>query len=420
MRLLLSACRDKANFAGMIKIGVLREGKVPRDSRVVLTPQQVASLALANPDARFIVQPSEFRCYRNEEYSRLGIELQEDLSQCDVLLGVKEVPPAQLLPEKTYLFFSHTIKKQAQNRALLQTILQKKVQLIDWETLTDEQGRRVIAFGRWAGIVGAHNALWTWGKRSDAFHLPRAYEARDYAALLESYPRIAIPPVKILVSGGGRVAQGAEEVLKRAGIKKLSSEEFLQLKKPAKTVYAAVDCPDFYQRKDGEAFDWQHFFTNPDQYSSTFTPYWKATDLFINAIYWDPRAPRFFELEDLKSPEFRIRVIADITCDIDGSVPTTVKATTIAQPLFGTELLSGRMSASTFGGQVLTTMSIDNLPNELPRDASEAFGEQFSTVVWPELLNADQSAMIRKACIAKNGQLTPAYAHLQDYVDSKS
>lgn len=401
----------------MIKIGLMREGKVPRDSRAVLSPQQIVELNAQDPEVEFVVQPSPFRCFSDEEYQQAGIALQEDLSDCQVLLGVKEVPVKQLIPNKIYFFFSHTIKKQPYNRDLLKAILEQNIRLIDWETITDDQGRRVIAFGRWAGIVGGHNALWTWGKRSGAYNLPRAIELVDFSDLVKSYAGIRIPAFKTVITGAGRVAQGAEEMLIQAGIRKVDHQEFLSTKKPTEAIYTIVDCPDFYKRKDGQDFDWKHFFANPAEYESSFQPYLKASDMLINAIYWDPAAPRFFSLDDMKSPDFKIRVIADITCDINGSIPTTAKATTIAEPLFGTDMLTGAMSASNFGGQILTTMSIDNLPNELPRDASEAFGVQFSQQVWPELRSTENSAMLRRACIARDGQLTPAYAYLQDYVN---
>lgn len=408
-----------AIFAAMIKLGLLREGKVPKDSRAVLSPEQMATLQREDDGLRFVVQPSEIRCFQDAEYEKAGISLQEDLSDCDILLGVKEVPVKLLQDNKTYFFFSHTIKKQPHNRDLLRAVLQKNIRLIDWETLTDDQDRRVIAFGRWAGIVGGHNALWTWGKRSDKFHLPRAYECRDYAALLSSYRNLSLPPFKTVIAGGGRVAKGAEEVLRHAGVELVSPEAFLQTKKPDRAIYTMLDCPDFYRRTADGGFEWSDFFKHPSTYESSFAPYLAATDLLINAIYWDPAAPRFFTREQMKASDFRIRVIADITCDIDGSIPTTVKATTISEPLFGTELLSGAMSSSLFGGQILTTMSIDNLPNELPRDASEAFGRQFGEKVWPEIRKPEQSAMLARACIARDGALTPRYAYLQDYVEGQ-
>ena len=407
---------DRGIFAAMLTIGLLREGKVPRDSRVALTPAQVAALAAAHPEITFLVQPADFRCYADQEYRDAGIQVQEDVSACDVLLGVKEVPVGQLIGGKTYFIFSHTIKKQPHNRELLRAVLDKKVRLIDWETLTDEQGRRVIAFGRWAGIVGGHNALWTWGVRSDAYRLPRAYECKDFEALKQTYAGIKLPAFKILLAGGGRVAQGTEEVLQAAGVLKISPEQFLATGKPEQAVYTSLDCPDFYRRKDDQPFDWQHFFKHPAEYESAFAPYRKATDLFINAIYWDPAAPRFFDKADMLKPDFRIRVIADITCDINGSVPSTVKSTTIAEPLFGTDLVTGGMTGQLFGGQILTTMSIDNLPNELPRDASQAFGAQFSEQVWPELLKPEDSRMLAKACLARDGELNEPFLYLADYV----
>ncbi|MFT7589666.1 MAG: saccharopine dehydrogenase (NAD+, L-lysine-forming), partial [Limisphaerales bacterium] len=346
-----------------------------------------------------------------------GISLQEDMMDRDVLLGVKEVPKENLLADKTYFFFSHTIKAQPYNRSLLQTILAKKIRLVDWETLTNEKGQRVIAFGRWAGIVGAHNGLWTWGKRTEKYSLPRANSVKDFAELKSIYKNTKFSALKIVLTGGGRVAGGAKEVLDAAGITQVSKEEFLATPKPSEAIYIALDCPDFYQRKTDQGFDWQEFFKSPELYEGTFAPYSKAADLLINAIYWDPAAPVFFTAKDMAASEFRIRTIADITCDINGSVPSTTRATTIADPLYGFNVKTGDDNSTPHGEDILDVMSIDNLPNELPRDASAAFGEQFSTSVWPEL--QVMSSMIDRASIAVDGALGKPFNYLQDFVDGE-
>ena len=401
-----------------MKIGVIREGKTPPDSRVPLTPAQCRQFQEKFPQIDLAVQPSEGRCYSDEEYQEAGIRMQRDMSDRDVLLGVKEVPIDQLLDKKMYFFFSHTIKAQPYNQGLLQAMVRQGIQMVDWETLTDDKGRRVIAFGRWAGIVGAHNGLWTWGQRTGAFSLPRAKDCRDFAELKSHYQGITWPPIKIALSGGGRVTGGSIEVLEAAGIRRVSPQEFLN-QDFDEAVYAQLDCPDIYRKRgsDGsEDFDFPHFFGNPGDYEGIFEPYTRVADLFINAIYWDPAAPVFFTREDMQRDDFRIRVIADITCDIEGSVPSTLRATTIPEPLYGYDPQSGS-EVEPHGDAVIDTMSIDNLPNELPRDASEAFGDQFLEFVASELLEG--GSMIDGATICRKGALNAPFEYLRDYLEGR-
>lgn len=401
----------------MVRIGIIREGKTPQDARVPLNPQQAAHLA-AELDAEVRVQPSPHRCFSDDEYRRAGLTVTEDLGPCEVLLGVKEVPIEELHNGKTHFFFSHTIKAQPYNRTLLQTVLERKVRLVDWETLTNEMGQRVIAFGRWAGIVGAHNALWTWGQRSGAYSLPRAKDVVDYAALKTHYEGKRWPPFKIVVTGNGRVAKGAMEVLDHSGIRKVSPAEFRETPAFGEAVYTQLYGADLYAPADGSAYVREDFYAHPDRYQRRFESYLPTTDIFINAIYWDPAAPVFWTLEEMASPDFRIRAIADITCDIEGSVPSTTKASTIADPVFGWDLAAGREADSPYGENTATVMSIDNLPNELPRDASTAFGEQFLAEVWPALREGLEHPRILRATIALNGSLNAPYHYLEGFVRS--
>ena len=399
----------------MIRIGIIREGKVPQDARVPLTPKQAAALA-AEPDVDVVVQASPHRCYRDEEYKALGLRLVEDVSDRDILLGVKEVPIPELQAGKTHFFFSHTIKAQPYNRGLLRAVLAQDIRLVDWETLTDDAGKRVIAFGRWAGIVGAHNALWSWGIRTGTYSLDRAMESHDYAALRAVYGATTFPSFRAVVTGGGRVAQGAWELLDAAGIRRISPADFLAGSYASEPVYTTLDCPELYARRSDGGFEWSEFFDQPSAYEGRFAPYAKAADIMINAVYWDPAAPVFFTRDEMADPGFRIRGIADITCDIEGSVPSTVRATTIADPLYGWELDRQTEIEAVSGDRVVTVMSIDNLPNELPRDASEAFGEQFVSQVWPSLKRGVSDPMIDRASIAVDGLLNTPYAYLADYV----
>ncbi|MEM9917839.1 MAG: NAD(P)-dependent oxidoreductase [Bacteroidota bacterium] len=399
-----------------MKIGIIREGKTPPDSRVPLSPQQCAVLQ-KEQHIDLIVQPSTGRCFSDQDYLNAGVRLSEDLSDRDLLLGVKEVPIELLIPEKTYCFFSHTIKEQAYNRSLLQAILQKNIQLVDYEVLTNEKGRRLIAFGKFAGMVGAHNALLTYGKRSGQPALKRMRDHRDYAEAVQNYKNTVFPAVKIVLTGNGRVANGAALVLQDMGIRKIEPQDFLQLSVVNETVFTQLECRDYAARKDGSAFKKQDFYERPDLFESTFRPYTQLADIMINGIYWDNRAPAFFTKEEMKEADFRIKVIADVTCDIApmSSIPSTLRPSTIADPFFGYDPASEKETAP-FQAHTVDMMTIDNLPNELPRDASVAFGEQFMQHILPEFLGAKNTGVIERATVAINGQLGKHFQYLEDYV----
>lgn len=395
-----------------LKLGIIREGKTPPDERVPLTPDQAAQLN-SREDVDVKVQRSPIRCFKDEAYEAGGLPLVNDIGGQDVLLGVKEVPIEELIPNRTYLFFSHTIKEQPYNRELLQAILKKDIHLIDYEVLTDEQGRRVIAFGRWAGIVGAHNGLWAYAQRSGSYQLKRAHEYGDFETMKNAYKEVKLPPMKIVLTGGGRVSGGAAEVLNAIGVERVDAETFAKGKFD-KPVYVQLDADKLYHRKDGENFSFQHFFEHPGAYACDFSPYYSEADLMINGIFWDPEAPVFFTKADMSRDNFDIKVIADITCDIEGSVPSTIRPSTIDEPLYGFHTQKFE-ECDAFDQDAVTVMAIDNLPNELPRDASTAFGEQLVTHVIPELLKED-SDMIRRATIAQDGKLGPHFQYLRGYV----
>ncbi len=400
-----------------MKIGLIREGKNPPDSRAPLTPQQCVFIT-ENYPVEMAVQPSPGRCYADEEYREAGVVLQESLDDCDVLLGVKEVPVDQLIHRKTYLFFSHTIKEQVYNRKLLQTILQKKIQLIDYEVLTNEDGERLIAFGRFAGMVGAHNALYTHGERSGAFHLKRMKDCVDYAEAQKLYQTIHFPPIKIVLTGAGRVGRGAAEVLHDMGIREVSAEDFLE-KTFDEAIFTQLHSRDYVAHNSEHPLEKRHFHSHPEQYHSTFAAYAQTADIFINGIYWDSRSPAFFTREEMVEPNFRLQVIADVTCDLApiSSVPSTLRASTIAQPVFGYDPKTG-LEIAPYSPHGIDMMTIDNLPNEMPRDASRAFGEMFILRVLPEFFKP-KSSILERATIAKEGQLAKYFAYLQNYVDGK-
>lgn len=399
-----------------MKVGILREGKAKSDTRVALTPKQCRDLQDKYRELQIFVQPSQERCFSDEEYQSQGIPIKEDLSECELLLGVKEVPISMLLPQKTYLFFSHTIKKQPYNRELLRSILQEKIRLIDYECLRDEHGKRVIAFGRWAGIVGAHNAILTWGRREGKFNLKPMHECHDWAEAQSYYQNLPLANIKVVVTGEGRVANGATEVLDLMKIKRISPQAFLD-EKFNEPVYTQLGVKDMYRKEGSPSFDESHYYQHPEQYISIFDPYTHTANIMVNGIYWDKRIPVFFSKEDMKRKDFTIRIIADVTCDIapDSSIPSTIRASSIVKPIYGYDPLSSK-ETEPFQDRCIDVMAVDNLPNELPRDASEDFGNQLISKVWSQL-NQTDSRMIYQGTIALDGDLNKPYEYLKDYVN---
>jgi saccharopine dehydrogenase (NAD+, L-lysine forming) len=400
-----------------MKIGIIREGKVPPDNRVVLTPRQCAFL-MRNYAVQIVVEPSSIRCYPDAEYVNEGVAVTNNLSDCDMLLGIKEVPITQLMPDKTYFFFSHTVKKQVYNRTLLQTVLQKNIKLIDYELLTDDHGLRLIAFGRYAGMVGAHNGMLAYGTRTGAYSMMRMKDLHDYAQARKMYQTIQLPPVRVVVTGTGRVASGAVEVLRDLGLKQVTPSNFLN-KNFNTAIFTQLSAREYVERKDGLSFKKIDFYAHPNRYKSSFAPFYQKTDIFINGIFYDKKAPMFFTLEEMQQPAFKIKTIADISCDLMpySSVPSTIRATTIAEPFYGFDPVLNQEIAP-FQEKSIDMMTIDNLPNELPRDASEFFGTQFMDNILPEILKAKDSIVLHRATIAEKGKLTEKYHYLQDYVDN--
>ena len=398
-----------------IKLGILREGKVPPDKRVPFTPLQAEEIEQRYPHVKVIVQPSAVRCFEDSEYAKLDLEVRENLQDCDILMGIKEVQIPDLIPGKTYLFFSHTIKKQPYNKKLLQEIIKKKIQLIDYETLKDKFGNRIVAFGRYAGIVGAYNGLMTYGKRYKKFSIRRAYECFDINDLKIELRKVQLPPLKIVLTGAGRVAKGAMETLDTAGIRKVSATDFLH-KNFDVPVYTQLSSAEYHTRKEGGHFNREEFHQHPERYDSTFGRFTKVTDVLLAGAYWNPKAPILFTKADMRQAEFKIKVIADITCDINGSVPSTIKASTIDNPLYDYDPFSESAKPALSDEKYITVMSVDNLPCELPRSASEEFGRDLIDKILPALIIKDVDGVIKRAMIAKNGHLTENFTYLTDYI----
>lgn len=397
----------------MTTIGILRETKSPPDKRVALTPDQIVEVERTFLNCKCIVQPSDIRGFSDDEYRSKGITVQDDVSKCDILIGVKEVDINALLPDRTYIFFSHTAKEQPHNKKLIQAILKKKITLIDYEYLTDDNNIRLVAFGRWAGIVGGYNGLRAYGLRNKHFTLKPAYQCFDKKGLFRELEKVLLPPVKLLITGGGRVASGVKEVLEQLKIKQVSPRVFLN-NTTLEAVYCQIEPEHYTRRTDGSMFDFSHFVAHPDQYESTFYPYVKVTDVLFASHFWDPRSPVFFTKNEMKSSAFNISVIADISCDVGDPIPSTLRASTIEEPFYGYNATSEKESKP-FDKENITVMAVDNLPGELPRDASQDFGAQLIENILPLLINPDDKKIIERATIVRNGMLTDRYSYLKDY-----
>lgn len=400
-----------------LRIGVLRETKNPPDRRVPLTPPQIIALEELYPHVEFYVQPSDYRCYSNEEYEYLDIPLKEDLRDCDILMGVKEVDKRTFIPGKTYLFFAHVAKSQIHNRDMFREMAERKLSLIDFEYLTTDKGQRVVAFGRHAGIIGAYNGLRARGIKTNRFKLKPAYQCHDLDEMWAGLRLIELKPgLKILVTGDGRVSHGAMETLGVANVVKVDPEDYLtrDFNVP---VYCQIGPEHYTRHKNSQKFIFSHFSKNPQEYESTFQPYTKVTDILITGHYWDPRSPVFFTKEDMKKPDFRISIIADISCDMKGPIPSTLRATTISDPFYAYNPFLESEEPAFSKQSDITVMSIDNLPGELPRDASLDFGKQLMSNVLHDLLSEIASPMIERATILRDGKLTPRYNYLNEYLN---
>jgi alanine dehydrogenase len=401
----------------MITIGLLKEGKIPCDNRVALTPAQCGWIRKHYPGVRILVQHSADRSFTDDEYRAAGIEVKDDISDAQVLLGIKEVPPAQLLPSKTYLFFSHTKKKQPHNQKLMQTIIEKGITLVDYECLEHEDGQRIIGFGFFAGIVGAHNGMMAYGERTGAYKLQRVYQQKSFKDLIHTYFGLKIPNIKIAVTGSGRVAHGILEIMNLMGIIEVEKEEYTA-REFAYPVYVQLKGADLYGHSKTGTYSRDDFHLHPEQYRCKFEEYTGCTDILMNGIYWDTNVPRLFAIKSVSEPHFRIQVIADITDDSNGSVPINLGDQSIESPVYGVDRQSFQKTPPYVHTSV-DVMAVGNLPNELPRDASQYFGEQLLKYILPDLL-AGGSPIIERATMVKEGKLTDRYAYLKNYAEGKS
>ncbi|HMB65022.1 MAG TPA: NAD(P)-dependent oxidoreductase [Eudoraea sp.] len=398
-----------------MKFGIIRERKTPPDRRVVLSPKACQKVLETYPAAEIVAEPSPIRVFKDEEYREAGIEVASKMEECDVLFGVKEVPIDALIPDKKYFFFSHTIKKQPYNRKLLQAILKNNIELYDHEVITDRKGIRLVAFGRYAGIVGAYNGFRAYGLKSDLYQLPKASELADQQALIGQLSALQLPNIKVLLTGKGRVGNGAREMLEGMGLTEVGVDAYLN-ETFDEAVYCQIDVDEYNLRKDGTPGNMQDFFDHPGDYRSNFMRFARVTDLYMACHFYAAGAPYLYTRQDAKQPDFNIRVVADISCDVDGPVASTLRASTIADPIYGYHA-QNETEVGFKDPDAIAVMAVDNLPAELPRDASRGFGATFIQSVIPAFFNDDADGVLQRARMTQHGRLTERYAYLQDYVD---
>ncbi len=400
-----------------VKLGIIREGKVPPDKRVPLTPKQCKLVEMKFPQVKVLVQESEVRAFKDEEYAAEGIEVVKDLSECDIIMGVKEVNIPDLIPGKKFLFFSHTIKKQPYNRNLLRAILDKKIQLIDYEVLKSKENKRIIGFGRYAGIVGAYNGIRAYGKKTNTFELKPANACSGRVEMEEELHKAVFPKdLKLVLTGFGRVGYGAREIMDLLPFTEVSPEEFLSEKFDT-PVFTHLEIEDYYKRKDGKLFSKQEFYTTPELYESSFARYSEKADIYVACHFWSSKSPFILTEADLKSDKNKIQVIADVSCDIQGPIASTIRSSKIADPFYGYDPQTGAECDWSKDGAVMV-MAVDNLPCELPKDASEDFGNELIKSVFPHLFGDDPDNIIGRGSETDlNGNLTPYFAYLNDYVN---
>ena len=401
-----------------IKFAIIKERKTPPDRRVVFSPKKCQKILEIFPEASIKVESSDVRIFNDTAYLDEGIEVSTDVSDCDVFLGVKEVPIAALIPNKIYFFFSHTIKQQPYNRALLQAILKNKIELYDHETIVKENGFRLIGFGRYAGLVGAYNTFRALGLRDGIFTLAKVETLADFAAMKVELNKIKLPAIKIVLTGSGKVAKGAKEIVDHLNIEQVTVDEYLT-KTYEQTVYCYIDVMDYNKKMDGGAFNKTEFFKDPIGYESNFMRFAKVSDVLIAGHFYGENAPYLFTRDDAKQPEFRISVIGDISCDIDGPVASTLRASTIADPLYGYQAASEKEVPFKTKNSI-TVMAVDNLPCELPKDASDGFGRMFFNQVMPAFFNNDKDGILERAKITTSkGTLTERFSYLKGYIEGQ-
>lgn len=402
-----------------MKIGIIREGKVPPDFRVALTPKQCKYIVETYPEVEIYIERSPIRTYTDAQYEQQGLTLVDNLMHCDVIIGVKEVNLEDLIPNKTFMFFSHTFKKQSYNRILLENILEKKIRLIDYEVIKDERNIRLIGFGRYAGIVGCYNGFRTYGLKHKLYELKPAHKCEDRKEVEKELQKVVLPKnFKMVLTGFGRVGHGAREIMNLLPIKEVSPEEYLN-KQFETPVYSHLEVEHYFEKKDGTEFIRKEFYKEPELYDRGFQKYVPETDMYIPCHYWSSRSPKILTQEDLAKDDNRISVVADISCDIADPIASTLRPSKVATPIYGYDPATGS-EVDYNKDKAIAVMAVDNLPCELPKDASEDFGNELIKHVLPALIGSDPTRIIERASqTGLNGKLMPDFAYLEDYVMGK-
>jgi len=396
----------------IITLAVLREDRID-ENRAPLSPTQVSIVLNKFSNTKIIVQPSNRRCFNDEDYEKAGAQVTDDLSSADIIFGVKEVDISALINDKTYLFFSHTskvrqyigqtIKDKAiiYKKKLLKEIIKKKITLIDYENIREisGDGYRYLGFGRFAGIIGTYNTLNLYLKLFSKNPLARAFEINNYKEIKKLISNQNFNKIKILVTGSGRASKGAIELLKHANIKQVSINDYLN-NKYDKAVFCNISAKKHIEKKNGKEI-------------SKVKNYLLDTDMFIACHYWEPKFPKLFYSNQIN--EFKnLKIIGDITCDINGSIPTTIRSTSIAKPYYSIDI--NTMKEIDLSDKDIAVMAVDNLPSELPLEASEEFGSSVISEVLPSLINKDDGR-INRATTASNGKFFKNFAYLNDFIN---
>jgi hypothetical protein len=399
-----------------ITLGVIREGKVPPDFRVPLTPKQCKAIEVLYPEVKVVVQKSPIRTYPDAAYAEQGIELVDQLNDCDYIFGVKEVQIADLIPNKTFFFFSHTFKKQPYNRSLLNAILDKNIRLVDYEVLKDKYNKRIIGFGRYAGIVGCYNAFLTYGLKSGRYAMKPAHECEDRKEVEQELKKVDLPAdFRVVLTGFGRVGHGAREIIDLLPITEVSPQEYLKNSFEG-PVYTHLEAEDYFAPQDGSSFVKKDFYATPEKYCSTFGRYSKKSDMYIPCHFWSAKSPFILTNEDLLHPENRIKVVGDISCDIAGPIACTIRPSKIGNGIYGYDPIT-QTEVDFMKEGAIAVMAIDNLPCELPKDASEDFGNELLKHVLPCLFGKDPDDVIaRGSQTTTTGELTEGFSYLSNYI----
>jgi alanine dehydrogenase len=406
-----------------MKIGILRETKNPVDNRVALIPSQISRLRKEFPNTEFKVQPSALRAYNDDEYLAEDIQIEESLEDCDLILGIKEAAIETLLPNKHYLFFGHIAKKQEYNIPLFKSFIEKGITFSDYEYLVDENGKRLVAFGWYAGAVGVYYTLQGWGERTGLYSLPKPSSHFDVETEIEALKKVTehLTNIKVLVTGNGRVSQGAQYILDKIGAQRLSVDKYLETQQVAHLTYCVASYNDLVIPKESTVENnGNDFHLHPENYKSVFIKFASTTDILLSCHFWDNRAPVYLSNKELTDQNLRIKMIGDVTCDIMGSIQSTVRSSTHDAPFYDYNPKTGKEEPAFSNDKNISVMAVDTCPNAMPRITSEYFGEKLIDLVLSELLqkDIDNSEVLEKATIVKNGKLTPDFNYLDSYVKS--